>query len=51
MLQYILVKSIHKMFSSKKEEEWEKWLQCYTKVMKLYAAKKKKEKLIKIDEW
>ena len=51
MLQYILVKSIHKMFSSKKEEEWKKWLQCYTKVMKLYAAKKKKEKLIKLDEW
>ena len=50
MLQYILVKSVHKMFSSK-EEEWKKWLQCYPKVMKLYAAKKKKEKLIKVDDW
>ena len=39
------------MFFSKKEEEWEKWLQCYPKVMRLYAAKKKKEKLIKLDDW
>ena len=39
------------MFSSKKEEEWKKWLQCYPKVMSLYAAEKKKEKLIKLDDW